>query len=138
MSSPTTLQEAWVLQEVIELHQFFEDWFQGNIDPDPERFVSVMAGDFVLIPPEGHQVSRHEIIDLIKKGFSSRSDSKIWVENIETRIIGEIVIATYHEVQAGLDQPTRRISSAVFSYKAKLPNHCQWHHVHETWVVTDK
>ena len=123
-----------VQKEVIELHQFFQDWFNGKLKKDRFNQVDqVIAQDFELIHPDGNKLSREQIISSIRDGQSTRTDMDMWVEDIFTRRVGELMFSTYYEVHRENETIKRRISSALFSYAPDTPNYCQWLHVHETW-----
>ena len=50
--------------EVVQLHQFFQDWFNAVLPPTDEafdRFSSVMAQGFVIISPNGELTEREEL-----------------------------------------------------------------------------
>ncbi|MHA2503116.1 MAG: DUF4440 domain-containing protein [Candidatus Kariarchaeaceae archaeon] len=134
MSLESFLSGESVQQEIIDLHQFFEDWFTGEVKEDITRFDSVMAPDFELISPSGQQINRQSIVDMIAQGYNSQTDRKIWVEDITCRVQGDLVIATYYELQSYEGEHTKRISTAIFSYDPELPCSSLWHHVHETWT----
>ena len=43
-----------VINEVLELHVFFESWLTGSVDQSKEqyaRFENVLADDFIMVPP---------------------------------------------------------------------------------------
>ncbi len=123
-----------VKKEIEELHHFFELWFTGKINEDDiERFIEVLDDDFQLIAPNGASMNQEQITSLIIKLYNNTKRT-IWVENIETRVVGTLVQATYHEYQQGNGTNTKRISSALFKYDPEMPNYARWLHVHETWV----
>lgn len=121
-------------REIHELHLFFQQWFNGELPPDPSRFTLVMASDFELITPSGILTNRQQIIDMIEQGYSSNINRRIWVEDISTRQLGDLMLATYYELQEDDGTHTKRLATAIFSYAADLPCQASWHHVHETWV----
>jgi hypothetical protein len=127
-------------KEVIELHQFFEDWNQGKLAKTEEqfrRFSEAVASDFEIISPGGGSLSRAEILGRVREGHgSSRStDFRIWIENYRGRLISdELVLVTYEEWQSQDGKNIGRVSTAVFRREPDAPNGVLWLHVHETWL----
>jgi len=125
--------------EVIELHQFFQDWFNGEIEPTNEnyaRLVDVLSADFILIDPGGNITGGESLLARLRNAHNSRRDFKIWVENFQFRHYEDhIAIATYEEWQIITEGETNaRLSTAIFREKAGTPNGVMWLHVHETWL----
>jgi len=58
----TTTNES-IKKEIIDLHQFFEDWFTGKVAYDISRFDKVMAADFELISPSGSLIQRGNLVE---------------------------------------------------------------------------
>ena len=129
-------------KEVLELHQFFQEWFNGTLENTEaafERFDSVMADDFEIINPEGQKSSRAGIIARLQAahGFQANATPpmRIWIENLHSRPLpGGDQLVTYEEWQETGGITRGRLSSALFSSSADTPNGVQWHHVHETWL----
>ena len=122
--------------EIVELHEFFEEWFGGENPPDnANRFETVLSPEFRLISPHGTVHSRTDIIDAVRSGKSSRLGVEIRVRSPELRFErGDIIVATYEELQRGDDLLTARLSTVVFELNDSLPNGLSWLHVHETWL----
>ncbi|MHA2091444.1 MAG: DUF4440 domain-containing protein [Candidatus Kariarchaeaceae archaeon] len=122
--------------EIKELHQFFEDWFLGQMDiKDLSRFTTVLDPDFMIIQPSGRIIQRNELINRITKAYGTHTSIKIWVEDLKFVNIGmNIILATYEEWQQVHDNISKRISTAIFRIDPMMPNSCCWLHVHETWI----
>ena len=90
-------------KEVIELHQFFQDWFNGvipNTDEQFARFADVMADSFGMVPPNGRFISRTPLLDGLRSSYgrSQQSPGHIWIENFVTRQAGpDWLFAAYEE-----------------------------------------
>ena len=135
MIKESRLSEDSVKNEVEELHLFFQDWFNGDVSKDKiERFTSVVSSDFQIIAPNATFSYVKDLKKMIELGYDTSSGRRIWTENIATREVGSLIIATYNELQEYDGIFTKRISSALFSYDPNTPNECKWHHVHETWI----
>ncbi|MGC3940375.1 hypothetical protein ACOTTU_21455 [Roseobacter sp. EG26] len=57
-----------VNEEIVALHVFFTEWFNGTVDRDllEPRFLSRLHKDVQFIPPEGMVMTA----DIIREGFS--------------------------------------------------------------------
>jgi len=128
-------------KEVVELHQFFQDWFNGtlpNADEQFARFADVMAESFGMVPPNGRFISRAPLLDGLRcsYGRSRQSPGRIWIENFVTRQTGsDWLLATYEEWQSFDDQTSSRLSTVLFQENDTVPNGLIWLHVHETWLA---
>lgn len=131
-------------KEVLDLHQFFEDWFVGRLEDTPaaySRFESVLADGFEMVSPEGAKTQRGELIDGLRgvHGREEEGGFRIWIENCRVRKVSEgIYLATYEECQRRGEVQARRLSTAVFREREGAPNRVDWLHVHETWVPSGK
>lgn len=130
-------------REVKELHQFFEGWFTAQIphaEKMLERVSGVLSDDFQLITPEGHLLTRDDLIDQLKKSHGSQSTRdtyRIKVSNFDGRTLtadGVIFLTTYQEHQYIDDEINTRLSSSLFRSKPEAPNQVEWIHVHEVWI----
>ena len=129
-------------QEVIELHQFFQDWFNGNLATTKAyfaRLTDVLGAEFVIVGPDGRLTERATLITGLRQAYGSRNDFKIWIENFRFHSYrGSMVVVTYEEwQQAGDGSIAARISTAVFQEKVGTPNGVMWLHVHETWLARE-
>ena len=128
--------------EVIELHQFFQDWFNGVLTDTPAafaRFAEVMAPAFVIVMPDGRAIPREPLLSGLAQAYGSwqtRGHGRIEIKNFEVRqTLADGVIATYEEWQVIEGQETARLSTVVFGHQPALKNGVVWRHVHETWLT---
>lgn len=125
--------------EIIELHQFFQDWFNGvleNTDKAFARFTDVMSEGFGIISPAGQISELDDLTDSLRAAYGSHGKIRIWIENIQLRRQdGRMLIATYEEwQQVGEEKSYGRVSTVVFRENIDMPNGLEWFHVHETWI----
>ena len=128
--------------EIIEIHQFFMDWFTGSISNTEEvffRFFKVLTPNFELITPSGNIFHYTDVIEMIKSSYGSRSlpnsQFKIEIKNINVRFAFQSILgATYEEWQYSDDSKTARISTVIFQKNNNTSNQLSWVHVHETWL----
>jgi hypothetical protein len=132
------MHEAPYSREIVDLHQFFEDWFSGKLDltdANFRRFESVIADGFALIDPGGVITERETLIPRLRAAHNTRPNVRVWIENIRLHhYVGDILLVTYEEWQESGDQTTARLSTALFRDKPDAPNGLEWLHVHETWL----
>lgn len=123
-------------KEVIELHDFFLNWFTGKaIESDFIRFSDHISPLFQLITPTATVIDYDGIKNMIKNSYNSRNEMEMWIENVSTwKLSSDIYLTTYHELNMEDGTKTRRLSTAIFRVNEKCVNSVEWVHVHETWV----
>ncbi len=130
-------------KEVLELHRFFQDWFNGVLEPTDEdfaRFRDVMAEGFVIVTPGGSLREREALVSRLRSAHGSwRRDGqpagRLWIENVRFhRREGALALVTYEEWQETGDGTRGRLSTALFRPREDAPNGVEWLHVHETWL----
>ena len=128
--------------EIDQLHAFFQGWFNGELPATADsfaRFAGVLAEPFTLIAPTGVHAEREQVLAGLRQSHASRSDIRIWIENVRLQHhSGDIIIATYEEWQQTGDTTTARLSTVVFREKSGNPNGLEWLHMHETWLPQQK
>ena len=70
-------------REIVELHQFFQDWLGGHVQPTADNFarlVAVLSEDFIIIDPHGKLIEGKPLRDMLRAGHGSRQDFKIWIQ----------------------------------------------------------
>lgn len=123
-----------ISNEIEGLHNFFQQFFTGEIQQDTiSRFSLVLEDDFSLITPSGQLITRENILAMVKQSYDSRKNMRIWTNDIVTRSLSNnLYVTTYQELQE-IENGTKtvRLSTAIFRIdEAKVT----WIHVHETWV----
>jgi len=125
-------------KEIIELHQFFQGWFNGSVSDDAKifsRLTGVLSEDFTYITPEGKLIHRKNLIKSLHSAYHSRKGMRIWIENMQIlHGFGEITTVSYEEWQLIERNVTVRLSSATFKYQPGAPNKVVWMHLHESWM----
>ena len=107
-----------VSREIVELHQFFEDWFLGRLPQVEEafaRFSNHMAKDFRIIPPSGTIITLETLSKHLWDAHGNNiADFKIWIENLQVYQRSSFIYTTYEEWQRNGEKITRRVSTAIF------------------------
>ena len=131
-------------KEVIDLHQFFAQWFRAEIENNDEEFSRLekaLDPKFTLIVPTGEVQSREKLLQQLRAGYASRKDDekdyRLWVKNIKCHLVeGNLCLVTYEEWGDVNGKITARLSSALFRRNPKTINGVEWVHVHEVYIPT--
>ncbi len=127
-------------REVVELHQFFQDWFNAELTKDDasfERFEGVLAADFEIVGPNGRKTARADVLPGLRAAHGQHvgKEFSIAVREVESRTVAEgVVLVTYEEHQMAAGKPRGWQSSALFRVRDGVPNGVEWLHVHETYL----
>lgn len=128
-------------KEVHELHQFFQEWFSGDLENTDDafaRFSDVMDEGFVIISPSGQMSERAPLVAALRGAHDRWSESgagKIWIENFRVhRLLADAAVVTYEEWQTSAGETRGRLSTAVFGPEEGTPNGVVWLHLHEVWL----
>jgi hypothetical protein len=125
-------------REIEELHQFFQDWFNGDLpetDVNFARFSDVMANDFEMVSPNGRSVTITTLQPALRQRYNSWQNGRIWIENVRVHWQkGVLLLVVYEEWQAVDGEENGRLSSVLFQQQNNLPNKLLWLYVHETWL----
>ena len=125
-------------QEIVELHQFFQDWFTGVLLADDAafaRFSQVLGDTFIIISPDGRALSRNPLLESLRGMHGAHKGQRIWIENVQLRHQADnLALVTYEEWQEVAENKTGRLSTVLFQVKPDTPNGLEWLHVHETWL----
>lgn len=127
------------IQEVIDLHIFFEAWLGGALpetDAEFDRFTTATAPGFTLISPDGAEMDYTTVSTWIRRSYATRRGFRLWTTDHRLRYDdGGCALVTYLEWQERDGVTTCRISSALFVTNAASPTDYLWRHVHETWIT---
>lgn len=134
---------AAVREEIEVVHRFISAWFRGE-GPDTDAAFAAGLADrlvpgFVNIQPAGSVLERDALLLPIRKAHGANPDFRIEIADVRIRYAdtsGELVLATYLEIQFGARQSTpptnTRISSALM--RRAESGELEWLHLHETAV----
>jgi len=126
------------INEVVELHQFFESWLSGGIaqtQPLFTKFKNALAEDFKMIEPSGKVLQKNELLEAFWHAHGAMpAPFSIKVKQAKARVLDKgLALVVYEEWQTGVDE-TARVSSALLRETDKG---MQWLHVHETWLTKE-
>ena len=124
--------------EIIELHQFFQDWYNNQLSPTEGNFArcaDVLDPEFSIIFPSGDKILCQTLLNRLRNAHNSHTDMHIWIKDIQVLYqIGDLILATYEEWQEIEGKISTRLSSVLFQKAPSTPNGLRWLHVHETWI----
>lgn len=133
--------QARCRKEVAELHEFFQQWFKGDLpDTDEafERFPSVINESFHIVSPSGRITPAEQIIPAVRSAHNS-GEILIWIDNhTHMMTLGDVALVTFEESQSRDDDTRVLFSSALLREKEGTLNGLEWLHVHETWMPGDE
>jgi hypothetical protein len=135
--------EANCRQEVIALHQFFQDWFNADLPHSRAafaRFSDALDGEFYIIGPDGRLTTRQLLLDNLwtAHGQWVANKGSITIKNfVLRRKIENFSMATYEEWQTVETAGQGRLSSVLFASDLAVPSRLLWLSVHETWLPTE-
>ena len=128
-------------REIVDLHQFFEDWFNGKIAPDSDaagRLDEALAPKFEMVAPEGRVVSREEVVHSVRDAHgrdAADGGMRIRIENVRCRpLVDAIWLCLYEEWQTRGGTDRGRRSTAVLRRAEHASHGVEWVHLHETWL----
>ena len=132
------------VKEVEELHQFFQDWFNGVLPASEQAFARVQAAlaeDFEIVGPDGRHTQRAQLLPALRAARpakarpSSQQALKIRVKKVHARKLGsDLWLVSYEEWHERGQERKGRTSTAILQVSATAPGGFLWQHVHETWL----
>ncbi|MBD2750032.1 hypothetical protein IC232_25530 [Microvirga sp. BT688] len=130
-----------VLQEVADLHAFFEAWLSGtaeNTNTVFSRVKSSLGEEFTMVSPSGQRLQRSDVIGWLRGAHGARaSQSSFRIAIAEPEILllrRPLVLLGYVEEQTVGDVVTRRQSTALFEVSIEGGRRVRWLALQETWI----
>lgn len=122
-----------VTEEIVRLHDFFQDWFNGVGDRSIGEFADALDDAFFIVSPRG-TVSDKATIVAVVASHADTGPMEIRIENVDLKRSGDggHVVATYEEHQERQDGPTALISTVGLMAGETTPGGYRWLFVHET------
>jgi hypothetical protein len=130
-----------IAAEVHDLHQFFQDWFNGVVTKDEitfSRVATVWTGEFTLIDPKNEM---HNAACLLSETFSLHGafpQLKIDIRNLIVRVnpLTQAAIAIYEEWHTNVSEIEGRLCSATIVYAPNDATKIRWLHIHESAIAS--
>ena len=129
------------LQEVADLHAFFEAWLSGkaeNTNAVFSRVENTLGEGFTMVSPSGQRLQRPDVIGWLRGTYGARSNQgpfHIAVAEPEILLLRPpLVLLGYVEEQTVGNVVTRRQSTALFEVSIEGGPRVRWLALHETWI----
>lgn len=136
--SPAELVER-CRAEIVGLHEFFVDWFTGELDGGAiefARFTAATHPSFTMVVPSGQLIDKPQIVRGLNDAHGSWRGRGFRIEILEITdrlVTDSSALVTYEEWQyEGSSLLNARTSSALFVAASHAPNGVVWRHLHET------
>lgn len=133
-----TSMEERCQREVVELHGFFEQWFNARLPNDDQgfaRFADVIDSEFEIIGPDGRLTQHEPLIAGLRAAYGTRPGVSIEIRSPRAhKISDDLCLATYEEWQTNGERRVGWISSALMRRHEEAPNGVVWLRVHETYL----
>lgn len=126
-----------VTNEIVDLHDFFTEWFNGTADRDQLEplFLSRMHKDLLFIPPEGQVMTADMLKAGFDRGYGSNPEFRIAIRDVDVRYErGDLVLATYTEWQRGAALSASSNNARLTTVLMELGEPVTWLHLQETWL----
>lgn len=128
---------AIVTKEIVDLHDFFTEWFNGTVERDQlePRFLSRLHKDIQFIPPEGLVMAAHVIREGFNRGYGTNPNFRSHIRDVDIRYFrGDLVLATYTEWQTGATMSADANNARRTSVLVEMTDPVTWLHIQETWL----
>jgi len=125
------------VNEIVALHQFFQQWYRGELSADAfDRFEQALDAEFLIITPDGNVLSRARILDAVRLQAGTDTSVSLEIRNVETVVVDDsVAVFRYEEWQSSAsDAPRGRLSTVIFRRQHTGDNGLSWLQVHETWL----
>ncbi len=138
------MTETAVFTEVSTQHDFFTDWFSGNVPQDDHLFNQAVGNrlvpGFVNIQPAGVMLMRDDLMQQIREGYGKNPAFRIRVGNLQVhhQLPQSTILATYEEYQRGAQNSApdnARLSTVLLRI---ADGGFKWLWVHETWLPKEQ
>ena len=126
-----------VTKEIVDLHDFFTEWFNGTADRDQlePRFASRLHKDVQFIPPEGQVIGGAFLREGISRGYGTNADFRSHIRDVNIRYErGDLVLATYTEWQTGSKVSAEANNARITTVLMEMTDPLTWLHIQETWL----
>jgi CDGSH-type Zn-finger protein len=131
-SDVSEIEQAFV-DEIADLHRFFQDWFTGRRDRAVGEFSDRLDPGFTIVDPGGTKHGKDQIVDAVEAragGYEvAITTDQARLEQTETVLIG-----TYRERHDFKGNTTLRVATVEMVADESVPTGFRWLSVHETWV----
>jgi hypothetical protein len=141
--TPLTLEAA--RDEIVELHEFFVDWFAGRCPDDDdsyrERLLDRLSEQLVYLMPGGNALSYADLRDGMRKAHGSNPDFRIAVRDVTLHHVDDgSMTVSYVEWQRNAKQskPSDNGRYSTVLFVRGSDGRLRWRHLQETWLPAEQ
>lgn len=127
-----------IQKEIVQIHQYFEDWYNGSSAEDYIEFdlnvSNRFCDNFKIVMPDGTLYQRNEILKVIKDGYGTGDNFQIEIKMISTEAIKEDLFLVLYEEwhsESGKDR-AGRIAAVILKKNDECVLGYEWIHCHES------
>ncbi len=128
-------------KEVVDLHQYFQQWFRGDIANDAAnqaRFMDSFDPLCELVAPNGDIDAISALSKRFLAAWKRFPDAKVWTSSfVPITVMPDQVLVKYREWREIDGETTVRMTTCLFSRDDNAPNGVKWTYIHETWLNRD-
>jgi len=126
-------------REVIELHEFFQSWFCGEIGQEEGHLLARrFAQNSRLITPDGEVEQFYSLEKRFLSAYGKRPGVKVWTSHfVPLMITHDSALVKYREWRLFNEELTGRLTTCLFKLNDEAPNGIEWSHIHESWLKSD-
>lgn len=128
-------------KEVIALHDYFQQWFRGEIANDADnqaRFTNSFDPLCELVSPSGNIDTFLALRQRFLAAHGKFPDAKVWVSSfVPVNVMPDRILVKYKEWREIDGETNVRMTTCLFSKDDSAPNGVKWTYIHETWLNSD-
>ncbi len=131
------------LQEVIDLHAFFEAWLGGTAPQTEAAFARLdraLAEGFTMVTPDGVRLPRAAVIEWLRQAHGAKAafgPFRIAIAEAElVHLAVPLVVLGYVEQQTLGGAIGRRRSTGLIEAVPAADDRVRWLALHETWIAS--
>ncbi len=125
-------------EEVIDLHQYFEQWFRGEVEKNDENTALLtqrFSDHCELITPDGVLNSKFALMNRLQQAYGQFPTIRIWIDDFMPLQLGDNgVLVRYREWRDIDGDVNCRYSTCLFKPSKRAPFGLSWFSIHETWA----
>lgn len=132
--------ESQVRQDIVELHEFFVGWYNGELPHSAyaSEFEARLDPAFTIVMPSGVELDLPSLSVAMKASLGQKPGFRIEIRNVRLKhVAGTTVVATYEEWQRNSGNEPGRGSGRFSTVVMERVDSLKWLHVHETWLPQD-
>lgn len=127
-------------REIEELHEWFVDWYTGQVDDEQfEKVENALAPSFEMVDPDGVVHDRGAVVGYVRDLFDTHDPGEFDIEIRNVAVVGRFggrALVRYEEWQHA-EETSGRLSTVLFvPARESIPEDqpLEWRYLQETWL----